>query len=167
MSGAPVGRGGPSPGLGGGVGRVGESRGEKGRGRGPDCYRCCHGNRVTWQPRLRPWSCPLVPGVEGHTRPSFFKHPCPTSPGVGDGEGRPGVLQPMGVAKSRTRLRAGTERPHIYPRVFLLKTGKLRPRERSWGGSRSNGTPRPGRLGGKRSGIRLPPLPGRRALGVL
>ncbi|XP_043325882.1 adenylate kinase 8 isoform X6 [Cervus canadensis] len=43
----------------------------------------------------------------------------------------------MGVTKSRTRLSAGTERPHIYPRVFLLKTGKLRPREGSWGGSRS------------------------------
>ncbi|XP_043772444.1 adenylate kinase 8 isoform X6 [Cervus elaphus] len=40
-------------------------------------------------------------------------------------------------SQSRTRLSAGTERPHIYPRVFLLKTGKLRPRERSWGGSRS------------------------------
>ena len=36
----------------------------------------------------------------------LFQTPCPTSPGVGDGQGRPGVLQPMGFAKSRTRLSA-------------------------------------------------------------
>lgn len=53
-----------------------ESRGEKGRGRGPDCYRRCHSNRVTWQSRPRRRSCPLGRGSR-HTPVRPFSNTLP------------------------------------------------------------------------------------------
>lgn len=121
----PGGLGRPVPGLRrrGWVGRSGE----KGRGRGPDCYRRCHSNRVTWrlgQSRgagggVYPGSTlgvglrfPPDPRTSGpsHRRPSLFKHPPPhLFPHLyfKDGETEAQGAGPGSTDRTRSRVRLG------------------------------------------------------------
>lgn len=85
--------------------------GEKGRGRGRDCYRRCHSNRVTWRLGQSRGAGRGLPGLDSRSWAEDF-HP---------------ILEPP--AHLMDAPPPSNTLPHIYSRVSVLKMGKLRHRE--------------------------------------